>query len=64
LLLSTVSHAAIVKVGHMDESSEETRKKFTVGEEEEAQPAVYSSQPVKKAHAKHHVQVNANDTNS
>jgi hypothetical protein len=55
LLLSTVSHAAIVKVGHMDESSEETRKKFTVGEEEEAQPAVYSSQPVKKAHAKHHV---------
>ncbi|KAJ2959196.1 hypothetical protein NQZ79_g5276 [Umbelopsis isabellina] len=39
----------------MDESSEETRKKFTVGEEEEAQPAVYASQPVKKAHARHHV---------
>jgi len=55
LFPSAVSHAAIVKLGNMEESGEESRKKFTVGEEEDAQTESHTSHPVKKAHARHHV---------
>lgn len=39
----------------MEESAEETKKKFTVGEEEESQNEPHTSHPVKKGHARHHV---------
>ncbi|KAI8584440.1 hypothetical protein K450DRAFT_216433 [Umbelopsis ramanniana AG] len=39
----------------MEESGEESRKKFTVGEEEDGQTELQTSHPVKKAHARHHV---------
>ncbi|KAI9279199.1 hypothetical protein BC943DRAFT_340566 [Umbelopsis sp. AD052] len=39
----------------MEESGEESRKKFTVGEEEDGQTELHTSHPVKKAHARHHV---------
>jgi TORC1 subunit TCO89 len=55
LFPSAVSHAAIVKLGNMEESGEESRKKFTVGEEEDGQTELHTSHPVKKAHARHHV---------
>ncbi|KAH8553807.1 hypothetical protein BGW37DRAFT_518742 [Umbelopsis sp. PMI_123] len=46
---------SIVKLGNMEESGEESRKKFTVGEEEDSQAESHTSHPVKKAHARHHV---------
>jgi hypothetical protein len=55
LFPSAVSHAAIVKLGNMEESGEELRKKFTVGEEEDAQTESHTNHPVKKAPARHHV---------
>lgn len=39
----------------MEETAEETKKKFTVGEEEEQQAEFTASHPAKKAHARHHV---------